>query len=69
MPDTIDPKLVDKRTAERYLREGQLDEKAYERHLKSLPDVAEKAQPVQTTMAEGDEEDLEPDNAGEAPSA
>ncbi len=69
MPDTVDPKLVDKRTAERYLREGLLDEKAYERHLKSLPDVAEKAQPVQTTMAEGEEEDLESEDADEAPSA
>jgi hypothetical protein len=59
MPDSIDPKHVDKRTAERYLREGLLDEKAYERHLKSLPDAADKAQPVQTTMAEteGDEDE------------
>ena len=52
MPEALDPKLVDKRTAERYLREGVLDHKAYERLLKSLPDVAEKAQPVQTSMAE-----------------
>ena len=69
MPDTIDPKLVDKRTAERYLREGNLDPKAYERHLKSLPDVAEKAEPVQTSMADGDEKDLETENAEETPSA
>ncbi len=69
MPDTLDPKLVDKRTAERHLREGNLDQKAYERHLKSLPDVAEKAQPVQTSMAEGDEKDSEPENAEETPSA
>jgi len=55
MADALDPKLVDKRTAERYLREGLLDQKAYERLLKSLPDVAEKAQPVQTSMAEEDE--------------
>lgn len=68
MPDTVDPKLVDKRTAERYLREGQLDQRAYERHLKSLPDIAEKAQPVQTSMAEGDEEDSEPESEEEAPS-
>ncbi len=59
MSDTLDPKLVDKRTAERHLREGQLDQKAYERHLKSLPDVAEKSEPVTTTMAE-DEEAPEP---------
>ena len=55
MADALDPKLVDKRTAERYLREGILDAKAYERLLKSLPDVAEKAQAVQTSMADEDE--------------
>jgi hypothetical protein len=42
MADALDPKLVDKRTAERYLREGILDAKAYERLLKSLPDLAER---------------------------
>ena len=55
MAEALDPKLVDKRTAERYLREGILDAKAYERLLKSLPDVAEKAQAVQTSMADEDE--------------
>ena len=56
MSDTLDPKLVDKRTAERHLREGLLDQKAYERYLKILPDVAEKSEPVTTSMAEDDEE-------------
>ena len=64
MADTLDPKHLDKRTAERYLRSGQLDEKAYERHLKSLPDVAEKATIVETAM-DGDDfesdEDMEED--------
>jgi hypothetical protein len=71
MADTLDPKHLDKRTAERYLRSGQLDEKAYDRHLKSLPDVAEKATVVETAMdgddfeadededMEGDEEEAE----------
>jgi hypothetical protein len=70
MADTLDPKHLDKRTAERYLRSGQLDEKAYERHIKGLPDVAEKSVPVETAMDgddfdadEGDEdEDLEGDD-------
>ncbi len=62
MSDTVDPKLVDKRTADRHMREGQLDQKAYERHLKSLPDVAEKAEPVKTSMAEADEEAPEPED-------
>ena len=62
MPDTVDPKLVDKRTAERYLREGQIDQKTYERFLKTLPDVVEKSEPVTTSMAEDDEE---PEDGGD----
>ncbi|MFP2907943.1 hypothetical protein ACLESD_23410 [Pyxidicoccus sp. 3LFB2] len=67
MADSADPKYLDKRTAERYLRSGQLDEKAYERHVKSLPDVAEKAVPVETHMLddvddfEDDEDDIDED--------
>ena len=34
MADTLDPKHIDKRTAERYLRTGQIDEKTYERYVK-----------------------------------
>jgi hypothetical protein len=75
MADTLDPKFLDKRTAERYLRSGQLDDKAYERHIKSLPDVAEKAAPVETAIDaedfdtdddyEGDDEDEAEDDAAE----
>lgn len=59
MADTLDPKHLDKRTAERYLRSGQLDEKAYEAYINSLPDVSEKAAPIETAMESGefDEED------------
>ncbi len=60
MADTLDPKHLDKRTAERYLRSGQLDDKAYERHIKSLPDVAEKAAVVETAM-DGDDFDMDED--------
>lgn len=56
MAEPIDPKLVDKRTASRYLTQGDLDEKAWERYLKSLPDVSEKAAPVETVVADTDEE-------------
>lgn len=62
MADTLDPKHLDKRTAERYLRSGQLDEKAYERHIKGLPDVAEKSVPVETAM---DGEDFDSDEEEE----
>jgi hypothetical protein len=79
MADTLDPKHLDKRTAERYLRSGQLDEKAYERHIKGLPDVADKAATVETAMEadedydtdeddiEGDEEEAEGSEENEAP--
>jgi hypothetical protein len=59
MADTPDPKYLDKRTAERYQRAGLLDEKAYERHLKTLPDVTDKSVSVETTMT--DDEDFEDD--------
>jgi hypothetical protein len=56
MPDPVDPKTVDKRTAQRQVRSGALDEKAYEKYLKALPDSAEKAAPVETVMFENDED-------------
>src|SRR3954466_14270908 len=67
MADTPDPKYIDKRTTERYQRAGLLDEKAYERHLKSLPDVTEKSVSVETTMS--DFEDFEDDDEDEDESA
>ena len=75
MADTLNPKHLDKRTAERYVRSGQLDEKALERHLTELPDVADKATPVETAMDgedfdddledEGDEESDEDESSDE----
>jgi hypothetical protein len=56
MAEPLDPKFIDKRTASRYLTQGDLDEKAWERYLKSLPDVSEKAAPVETVVADADEE-------------
>ena len=50
MPDTIDNKIIDKRVARRYVRKGLLDEKEYERYLKSLPDVADQAVPVESEV-------------------
>lgn len=56
----IENKLVDRRTAARYVRKGVLDEKDYERHLKSLPDVADQAVPVEAAM--DGEDDFEDDD-------
>lgn len=54
----IDSRHTDKRTNERYIRMGFLDEKVWEKHLKALPDVAEKGERVQ---AEADEYILDED--------
>ena len=50
MAENPDPKVIDKRTAERYLRMGVLDEKEYQRYLEQLPDAADKAVSVRTVM-------------------
>jgi hypothetical protein len=70
MADEIDRRLSDKRVAQRYLRKGLLDEKDYDRHLKSLPDLADQAVPVESAL-HGVEDDLDDDEpapaGGEAP--
>ena len=55
MAEPLDPKSIDKRTAARYLAQGEVDDKAWDRYLKSLPDVTEKASQVETVMADADE--------------
>jgi hypothetical protein len=46
----IDSKFHDTRLAQRAMRRGHLSPKAYERHLKSLPDSAENAVPIEAEM-------------------
>jgi hypothetical protein len=65
MANPIDPKHIDKRTAERYLRNGELDEKTYQRHIETLPDLAEKSVPVETVMHDELEEDEDFDDEGD----
>ena len=66
MANTTDPKYLDKRTAERYLRTGIVDEKAYKQHIESLPDVADKSVPVETVMHdEIDEDDFDDEDEDE----
>jgi hypothetical protein len=67
MANTTEPKHLDKRTAERYLRNGELDEKTWQRHLESLPDLADKAVPVETVMHDEleDEDDFEDEDEDE----
>lgn len=61
MSETLAPKHQDKRTVERYLRLGVVDEKIWEKHLKSLPDLADKASPVDAVLTPMDDEDDEDD--------
>jgi hypothetical protein len=52
MSQGIDPKLIDRRTVARYLERGQLNDREYEKYLKSLPDLAEQAVPVTSELPE-----------------
>lgn len=65
MADNIDPRHLDRRTAERYIRMGLLDEKVWEKHLKSLEDVAEKGAPIETLVGDEDDFDDEDETEGE----
>ena len=69
MSDTVDIKFLDKRTADRYMRTGLLDEKDWDKHLKGLPDLTEKAVAVESTMFEDEEADMEDDAVEEAAEA
>jgi hypothetical protein len=65
MANPTDPKYLDKRTVERYLRSGVLDEKTYQRHIESLPDAAEKSVPVETVMHDEIDEDEDFEDEGD----
>ena len=39
-------RFFDVRIYERYVKEGKITQKDYEKHVKSLPDVSEKATPL-----------------------
>ena len=69
MADT-NSRQIDKRVAHRYVRKGILDEKDWEKHIKSLPDLAEQALPLEASMEgddldDDDELDDEPQGSGE----
>ena len=54
-----DPRFWDVRTIERRMRKGQLTRKDYEKHVKSVPDSADKAAPVDTGDDAGDDDSAE----------
>ncbi|MDR0967135.1 MAG: hypothetical protein LBM75_11690 [Myxococcales bacterium] len=47
---STDPKVFDKRLVERLLKSGEMTAQDYERHLASLPDLAEQAAPVEARL-------------------
>jgi hypothetical protein len=53
-------KHIDRRTAPRYLRKGIVDEKDFEKYLKALPDLADRAVPIESAMENDD--DVEDDD-------
>ena len=68
-----DPRFWDVRTIERRMRQGTLSKKDYDKHLKSLPDVADKAQAFDLDALDDDEDDfddeLEDEERNAAPAA
>jgi hypothetical protein len=51
----LNPRYLDKRVVERHIKRGNVDEKELARHLKNLPDSADKAVKVETEVT-GDSE-------------
>lgn len=49
----IDLQNLDRRIAERMLRNGQITQAEWDAHLKSLPDVADAGAPVETELETG----------------
>ena len=49
--EEIPSRYLDRRVVERYLKKGLLDEKEYQRHLKALDDLQEKAGSVETEFS------------------
>jgi hypothetical protein len=59
MADQFENRQIDKRVVHRYLKKGVVDEKDFEKHVKSLPDLAEQAMPVEASI-EAEEAAAEP---------
>jgi hypothetical protein len=69
MADDTETKLLDKRVAQRYVRKGLLDEKEWEKHLKSLPDLASQAMPIESDLDDDDLDDEDDDLEDEGESS
>lgn len=49
----IDLDNLDRRIAERMIRNGQLDENEWKKHLEALPDVEKEAEPFEAELETG----------------
>lgn len=56
MADQFENRQIDKRVVSRYVKKSIIDEKDYEKHLKSLPDLADQAMAIEAAM-EGEPDD------------
>jgi hypothetical protein len=52
-----DPRFWDVRTVDRRVRRGQITRKEYEKYVKSLDDVTNKAEPIELANVEEDSEE------------
>jgi hypothetical protein len=55
----INPRMLDRRVSERYVKRGELAEKDLEKHLKALPDLADEAVPFESKFEARDHDDLD----------
>jgi hypothetical protein len=61
MADQFENKQIDKRVVHRYVKKGVVDEKEYERHQKSLPDLADQAMPIEASIEADEAEEDDPE--------
>ncbi|MEW6430476.1 MAG: hypothetical protein AB1730_03110 [Myxococcota bacterium] len=57
MSSEIDYTTLDKRVIERLIRQGFVDEKVIEKAMKGLPDLADKAAPVEASLSDDEFDD------------
>ncbi|WP_373044057.1 hypothetical protein [Vulgatibacter sp.] len=53
MATKIDLNKLDRRLAERHIRKGELTQEAWDKHLESLPDVADQSETIKTELETG----------------
>ena len=58
----LENRYIDKRVAHRYVKKDVVEEKDWEKHIKSLPDLADQAMAIESAM-EGEPDDEGDDEA------